>query len=81
MKKIVLILVLGIFAFGASGFDVNQTIFQENCDDSRAAIYAFAIHNGHDAETANNMANNYFVNCFQNGGYSILTRVFAPYFN
>ena len=72
---------MGVFAFGMSGFSVNEEYTQENCDISRAAVYDYAIYHGHDTQTATNMANNYFWNCFQNGGSSVLTKVLSPYFN
>lgn len=80
MKKLVLTLVLGVFAFGASGFKAqNHQNFAENCDDGYSDIYDFAVHHGHSETSAQNLAAGYWGNCMENGGYSPLANLISKF--
>lgn len=72
MKKNVLILILGFFVFSSSSFKNSDQVIQENCDIVSQEVYNFAIYHGHSHETASLMSANYFVNCWNNGGFSVL---------
>lgn len=46
MKKLVLTLVLGVFAFGASGFNDLQQTQIKDCNHLQHVIFAFYYNNG-----------------------------------
>ena len=71
MKKVVLILMLSVFALGSSGFTSSTNLpLQEDCDDSYNVLYDFALDNGASEEVAQEQAGNYWANCVLNGGNS-----------
>ena len=81
MKKVLLILMLGVFTFGSSSFTTHKKIsYQEDCDESFNTLYEFAINNGASEDIAQQQAGNYWANCVNNGGSSRILEVISIMF-
>ena len=67
MKKLILTLVMGVFAFGSSGFKANpiQTV---DCGQIAQSVYENGMALGLPAHAANAMANYTYSQCVWQGG-------------
>lgn len=72
MKKLVLTLVMGVFLLSTLLYttNINAVNYQEDCDQMHGEVYQFAQYNGSNGETSQQLADNYWMNCVNNGGSS-----------
>lgn len=71
MKKLVLTLVLGVFAFGSSGFSaVSQSLVKRtpNCDQLMQNTFAAYYNSGYDEDESFQAAIWAYEGCIGNGG-------------
>lgn len=71
MKKFFSIIAIGAMTMGMSSFN-SEEIYQEDCDAAKNELYDFAVNNGAGHTSAEAAANNYWVNCVNNGGSSAI---------
>lgn len=71
MKKVMLILMLGVFTFSTSSF--TTFLVEENCDDTAEVAYDVTLHSGGSQGEANNAYFHAYWRCIDDGGDSEFT--------